>query len=149
MHIETPVERTPALIGTLVDVWERSVSATHDFLAQSDIAELRPEAASGIAGVDALAVAVADDGTLCGFAGAQDGKLEMLFVAPEARGRGVGRALLAYAVKRCAAEALDVNEQNPRAVGFYEHEGFVVVGRSPFDDAGRPFPLLHMRLTRR
>ena len=41
---------------------------------------------------------------------------------------------------------LDVNEQNPQAVGFYEHEGFVVAGRSPVDDAGRPFPLLHMRL---
>ena len=41
---------------------------------------------------------------------------------------------------------LDVNEQNPQAVGFYEHEGFVVAGRSPVADAGRPFPLLHMRL---
>jgi putative acetyltransferase len=40
---------------------------------------------------------------------------------------------------------VDVNEQNPAAVGFYEAVGFVVVGRSPLDDAGRPFPLLHMR----
>ena len=40
---------------------------------------------------------------------------------------------------------VDVNEQNPAAVGFYEAVGFAVVGRSPLDDAGRPFPLLHMR----
>ena len=39
-----------------------------------------------------------------------------------------------------------MNEQNPQAAGFYEHMGFVVEGRSPVDDAGRPFPLLHMRL---
>ena len=72
--------------------------------------------------------------------------LGVLFVAPEARGRGVGRALLAHAVEHARVRTLDVNEQNPQAVGFYEHEGFVVAGRSPVDDAGRPFPLLHMRL---
>jgi putative acetyltransferase len=38
-----------------------------------------------------------------------------------------------------------VNEQNPAACGFYEHLGFVVVGRSEVDGTGRPFPLLHMR----
>lgn len=105
---------------------------------------LRPEAESGIAGVERLTVAY-DGGAPCGFAGSQDGKLEMLFVAPEARGRGVGRALLAHAVEHARVRTLDVNEQNPQAVGFYEHEGFVVAGRSPVDDAGRPFPLLHMR----
>jgi putative acetyltransferase len=40
---------------------------------------------------------------------------------------------------------VDVNEQNPAAVGFYEALGFVVVSRSPVDGDGRPFPLLHMR----
>lgn len=147
MNIETPAERTPELTAALTDIWERSVRATHDFLAEDDIAGLRPEAALGIAHVSALVVAYVD-GAPCGFAGVQDGHLEMLFVAPESRGHGVGRALLAHAVEREGAATLDVNEQNPQAVGFYEHEGFVVEGRSPLDDAGRPFPLLHMRLAR-
>lgn len=144
MHIETPGERSSELVAALADVWERSVRATHDFLAEDDIVGLRPEAESGIAGVERLTVAY-DGGAPCGFAGSQDGKLEMLFVAPEVRGRGVGRALLAHAVEHAGVRTLDVNEQNPQAVGFYEHEGFVVAGRSPVDDAGRPFPLLHMR----
>ena len=129
MHIETPGERSSELVAALADVWERSVRATHDFLAEDDIVGLRPEAESGIAGVERLTVAY-DGGAPCGFAGSQDGKLEMLFVAPE----------------HARVRTLDVNEQNPQAVGFYEHEGFVVAGRSPVDDAGRPFPLLHMRL---
>ncbi len=130
MHIETPGERSSELVAALADVWERSVRATHDFLAEDDIVGLRPEAESGIAGVERLTVAY-DGGAPCGFAGSQDGKLEMLFVAPEARGRGVGRALLAHAVEHAGVRTLDVNEQNPQAVGFYEHEGFVVAGRSP------------------
>jgi putative acetyltransferase len=38
-----------------------------------------------------------------------------------------------------------VNEQNDAARAFYERLGFQIVGRSDLDDAGRPFPLLHMR----
>lgn len=145
MHIETPAERTPELVAALADVWERSVRATHDFLTEDDIVGLRPEVGPGLAGVAALAVAYAD-GAPCGFAGTQDGKVEMLFVAPEARGRGVGRALLEHAMEHEDAVTLDVNEQNPQARGFYERMGFRVEGRSPVDDAGRPFPQLHMRL---
>ncbi len=40
---------------------------------------------------------------------------------------------------------VDVNEQNPQAVGFYEHMGFEVISRSPLDSLGKPFPLLHMQ----
>ncbi|WP_369803267.1 hypothetical protein [Mycobacterium sp. E2699] len=39
---------------------------------------------------------------------------------------------------------MDVNEQNCQVVDFYSRRGFVVVGRSELDDAGGPYPLLHM-----
>jgi putative acetyltransferase len=41
---------------------------------------------------------------------------------------------------------VDVNEQNEQALGFYRHLGFEVVGRSPLDGQGKPYPLLHMTL---
>ena len=34
--------------------------------------------------------------------------------------------------------------QNPQAQAFYERFGFRVVGRSPLDGQGNPYPLLHM-----
>ena len=43
------------------------------------------------------------------------------------------------------ALAVDVNEQNEAALGFYKALGFSVVARSPTDAAGRPFLILHMR----
>ena len=72
----------------------------------------------------------------------------MLFVAPEYRGQGIGKRLLRYAVDELNAERLDVNEQNPQALGFYLHEGFEVTGRSDTDGLGQPYPLLHMTLIR-
>ena len=42
---------------------------------------------------------------------------------------------------------VDVNEQNVLAASFYLHRGFEVIGRSETDEAGRPYPLLHLRLS--
>ena len=71
----------------------------------------------------------------------------MLFIAPDSRGRGIGKALVSYAVAIMGAQELDVNEQNPQALGFYQRMGFQVVGRSALDGQGNPFPLLHMKIT--
>lgn len=87
-------------------------------------------------------------GRAVGFAGVSDRSLEMLFVDAGERGTGVGSALLAHVVDRCGATAVDVNEQNAQALGFYEHAGFAVTGRSPVDDGGRPYPLPHLTLAR-
>ena len=86
-----------------------------------------------------------DEGVPLGFMGAEAGRLEMLFLAPEARGRGLGRQLLEEAIARYGVEELTVNEQNPQAVGFYEHLGFRTYKRTELDEEGRPYPLLYMR----
>ena len=52
--------------------------------------------------------------------------------------------MLEHARKLKGPLQVDVNEQNPRAVGFYLSNGFVVAGRSSTDSQGQPFPLLHM-----
>ncbi|SUX30277.1 GNAT family N-acetyltransferase [Chromobacterium vaccinii] len=85
-----------------------------------------------------------EEGEVAGFAGAMDGRLEMLFIAPACRGRGWGRALLEHAVDALSACKVDVNEDNPEALAFYRRMGFEVRGRSARDGAGGPFPLLHL-----
>ena len=61
--------------------------------------------------------------------GADDCWLEDIYVAPEARGSGVGRALVEAAFERarergCLRIELDVNEANLAAVALYESLGF-------------------------
>ena len=39
--------------------------------------------------------------------------------------------------------------RRPGALKFYQACGFEVIGRSPVDSAGRPYPLLHLEETSR
>jgi putative acetyltransferase len=93
-----------------------------------------------------LWVAVDDNHSPIGFIGLNKNHVEMLFIAPDLRGKGIGRALLDHARSSRSQMSVDVNEQNPEAAGFYLHSGFVQTGRSPLDGEGRPFPLLHLSL---
>lgn len=72
----------------------------------------------------------------------------MLFLSPEVRGKGLGKQLLQYGIETYNIQELTVNEQNPQAVGFYEHMGFQTYKRTEYDEEGNPYPLLYMRLSR-
>jgi len=130
----------------LLDVWENSVRATHDFITEDDIAFFKPIIIEQAFPNVTLKCIKSEHKTILGFVGVHDCKIEMLFILDAARGKGVGKALLNYAIEQLAANKVDVNEQNPLAVGFYQHMGFKVASRSPLDDMGKPFPILHMRL---
>ena len=131
---------------TLIDLWEASVRATHHFLPEAEILALRPLILEHYFDAVTLHCARTEEGLIAGFSGVHEGKLEMLFVAPEARGGGVGRLLVVHAIAQGGATLVDVNEQNEQAVGFYLKMGFTVTGRSPLDGQGKPYPLLHMVL---
>ena len=148
MHreIAEATQRTPQLIGQLLEVWERSVRATHLFLSAGEIAEIKPYVPQALREVPDLIVAWREDGTPAGFMGIDGQKLEMLFLAPEERGRGLGGKLVRYGVERFDIREVTVNEQNPQARGFYDRMGFRACRRSELDEQGRPYPILNMRL---
>ena len=97
-------------------------------------------------GIAHLMIAEDDRGCPGAFMGIKDGTLEMLFISPEERGKGLGKRLLQYGIKTYAVERVAVNEQNPQAKGFYEHMGFQVYKRTDLDEQGNPYPLLYMSL---
>lgn len=138
----------PAEYPALAAIWRGAVDATHDFLADVDRDEIEAGLQSDYFPAVELSVAVRE-GRPVGFSGVHDGSLEMLFVDATQRGGGIGTALLDHAIREHGITHVDVNEQNVSAAGFYAHRGFEVVGRSETDEAGRPYPLLHLRLDRR
>lgn len=129
----------------LLRIWRRAVEATHDFLTPADVDGIEMQVRTAALPAPAVTVAQRPDGALLGWVGVHGARVEALFVDPDAHRRGVGTALLAAATAGAPSVELDVNEQNPSALAFYERHGFVRVGRSERDGEGRPFPLLHLR----
>jgi putative acetyltransferase len=145
-----PTHVRPALAtehAALLIVWERSVRATHAFLAEADILFYRPLVAEYLAGASSALWVLADESNhAIGFLGVDGDSIAALFIDPAHRGKGGGRRLVSHALDlRPGALTVDVNEQNTQARGFYEALGFAAVGRSPVDEFGRPLPILHMR----
>lgn len=140
MEIDYVDERTDELLAEMFAVWEASVRATHDFLAEADIVRIAGYVPDAFRQVESLIIVRNDNGELLGFCGISGQEVEMLFIAPPARGLGIGKRLLRTAVEDFGICMLDVNEQNSQARGFYEHEGFVITGRSETDGMGAPFP---------
>ncbi|WP_313045162.1 acetyltransferase [Pantoea eucalypti] len=135
----------PSEASEIIQIWKSSVDATHDFLTAHDRQEIEKEVV-GFFSETPVWVATNHDDQLFGFMFLHEGHLEALFVAASARGLGVGKRLILHALALHPELSIDVNEQNQQAVGFYQHMGFQVSGRSERDNQGRPYPLLHLRM---
>jgi len=131
----------PALLA----IWLEAVRATHAFLNETDVQNLLPVVRDEALPHLELWVLCDGQGAPAGFMGMAGASVEALFIAPRWFRRGGGRQLLAHARGLHGAFSVDVNEQNPEALAFYRANGFQIVGRSPLDSGGRPFPLIHLR----
>ena len=140
--------RTPTLIKQLIEVWQNSVKATHLFLSNEEINNIKEYVLQALKGVSHLVIVENKNNEPVAFMGIEDTKLEMLFIRNNEREKGLGKKLLNYGIENYNINELVVNEQNPNAKGFYEHMGFKVYKRSEFDEQGNSYPILYMRLER-
>ena len=128
----------------VMEIWPRAVDATHGFVTREDRGAIEAQVAA-LLDTASLDLAVNKAGMAVGFRLLHGGHMEAPFVDPDHCGCGVGRRLVEEALRRYPLLSTDVNEQNPQAVGVYEHPGFARIGRSPLDSGGRPYPLIHLR----
>ena len=144
MKIYEVNERPAILVQELLQVWEKSVRATHLFLSDEEVKAIKDYVPQALSGIAHLLIAENEAGMPVAFMGVEDGVLEMLFITPEERGKSLGKQLIRYGIENYGVERLAVNEQNPQAKGFYEHMGFQVYKRTETDEQGNPYPLLYM-----
>ena len=134
----------PGEAERLFEIWQAAVAATHDFVSAEDKAEIAVIVREQYLPNAPLWVIVDAADRPLGFMGMTGSTMDSLFIDPEHAGRGLGRAMVDHARSLASGLRVDVNEQNLAAVGFYRRLGFREAGRSPLDDGGRPYPLLHM-----
>lgn len=147
MDIMEVCERPADFIQSLLKVWEKSVRVTHLFLSESEIRDIKEYVPQALSNIENLVIAKDENNTPVAFMGIEKESLEMLFITPKERGKGLGKRLIQYGIEHYAVKRLAVNEQNPKAKGFYEHMGFQVYKRTDHDEQGNSYPLLYMSLS--
>lgn len=148
MRIIEIKERTEILINQLLELWEDTVKATHLFLSNEEINNIKKYVPQALKRVSHLVIVENENNVLIAFMGIENKKLEMLFIKNSERGKGLGKQLLNYGIENYNVNELAVNEQNPSAKGFYEYMGFKTYKRTELDEQGNHYPILYMRIER-
>ena len=132
----------------LMHIWENSVRATHHFLSEEDLLFYKELIPSYFGAVRLTAVRDLSN-TIIGFMGTSSDSIEMLFIDPTHRRKGIGKLLVSFALENLNLNKVDVNEQNEQALAFYLSQGFEVINRSNLDGSGKPYPIFHLsRITK-
>ena len=146
MNEISKVKRSQVLIEKLVNLWENSVKSSHLFLSNKEIEEIKKYVPQALREIEHLIVETDKTENPIAFMGIYKNKIEMLFISPVHMKTGLGRKLIEEAIENYSVNELVVNEQNPKAKGFYEHLGFKVYKRNPIDEQGNQYPILFMHL---
>ena len=82
---------TSLLLQQLLEIWESSVKATHLFLSDDEIENIKKYVPQALKEVPYLIIAENENETPIAFMGIDGQKLEMLFVSNGQRGKGIGK----------------------------------------------------------
>src|SRR5699024_7337338 len=97
----------------ILNVWEKSVLATHDFLNPIDFEEIKKFLQTfNFNDIEVYCLKQNDE--VAGFIGLTKRKIEMLFLSPKYIGKGLGKKLTDFAFSELKANKVDVNEQNTK-----------------------------------
>jgi len=72
----------------IIELWELSVRASHFFLPEEHLQQIKNLLSSILPGVKLFVYPDRDDKTIIGFLGVSEEKIEMLFIHPDKRGPG-------------------------------------------------------------
>jgi ribosomal protein S18 acetylase RimI-like enzyme len=138
---DTKRDLTPCLA-----IWRRAAERVHP-LAGADPLDLDESLVRELY-LPAAEVHVAErDGKPLGFVALLGRLLGGPFVDPDCQGDGIGRALVAHAIKLRPCLDVEIFADDTRARDFFEACGFSEIGRRGTDDQGRPIPMLILRHT--
>ena len=99
MNIYELKERPPQQLERLLMIWEASVRATHHFLSDAEVKQIKSYVPQALQSVSHLIIAINASNEPIGFMGTEQNRLEMLFLSPTERGKGIGKQLVQYGIQ--------------------------------------------------
>jgi|GEM_PF-3142088 len=104
-------------------IWEASARMFQNYLSETELETRRNEILESNFKDLTLRVYKIEE-EIVGFIGVQSGCLVKHYMSPKYHGRGIGKALLAYAIGELGVVDIRVDEKNKTAIDFYLCHGF-------------------------
>lgn len=127
---------TPRDLARVLQIWEAASRTGHPFLSDSFIAAERDKVRDVYLPMAATWVYEENDSAV-GFISLIENEVGALFVEPQSHRRGIGGALMQFAIARHPALVLEVFKENASARTFYERCGFVLTSEYRHAETGR------------
>ncbi|CAM3332546.1 N-acetyltransferase [Vagococcus fessus] len=115
---------TPDDLQSVVEIWLEANLEAHDFITPSYWIDNKDEVKNALA--QAEVYVYEKDTTVAGFVGLDGTYIAGIFVSPQHRSSGIGKALLDYIKDLKPDLTLGVYQKNERAIKFYKREGFAI-----------------------
>lgn len=126
-------------------IWLDASLIAHSFIGEQTLLEQRKLIEDHYLPNAETWVACFDDQP-CGFISLLEAFIGGIFVSPDRQGRGIGRQLIAHALKLKGELELEVYTDNSQSMAFYKALGFEELSRRPGDDHGSAFENARLRL---
>ncbi len=126
----------------LIEVWDDSVRATHDYLQEEYIEQAKGQILNSyFQQIDLWGIK--ENEVIIGFIGLSSDEITMLFVKPDYFRQGIGSKLIKFAISQ-GHNKITVNVANEQAIKFYLHHNFVKTAYAKNDDQGNNYPIWTM-----
>lgn len=119
---------TPNDLQSVVEIWLETNLEAHDFITPNYWVDNKDEVQNALA--QAEVYVYEKDTTVAGFVGLDGTYIAGIFVSPQHRSSGIGKALLDYIKDLKTELQLAVYQKNERAIKFYNREGFAIIEES-------------------
>lgn len=123
-------------LNRIAEIWLSANLDAHDFIASAYWRSNYDRVKSMF--LTAEMYVSEDEQGIRGFIGFDGSYIAGLFVEKSARLQGIGKQLLDFAKARKPILTLRVYQKNPRAVRFYEREGFFITEAGLDEETGEP-----------
>ena len=123
-------------LPVLMDLWLSANMDAHAFIPASYWAEHAGQVRTQLPLAEVYVCQQDAAAPIDGFIGINGTHIEGLFVKKACRSKGVGRQLLTHAKQLKTRLTLCVYRQNPKALSFYEREGFAILSEGTDGSTG-------------
>ena len=127
-----------------VKIWERVVKETPAFVSEEEF-EFHKKYRMPYYFNHLFLFAYKDEkNKIKGFLGVSQDRVEMLFIDPIAKGKGIGKKFMNFVFNNLKINKVDIYEYNKDGIAFFKHLGFKEIGRSELDKEGKNKPILSL-----